>query len=191
MSLLKKTLGFVAVAGFVSFGVMPANASDVASVQSVTESAVAQAKAGASDDVRLSSLSSTERELFASSAVKSVLMDVETGTVLSVTAGDVVPEGATPEAAALRSEMQSRAVVPGGCYGPPQQPCWNGTAYNVQFAGTGTDYGIWGSRTGYAAGPYTAMGCWDWGGTVCGSSISPYTFAYLSNVATGVSHSRW
>ena len=93
MSLLKKTLGFVAVAGFVSFGVMPANASDVASVQSVTESAVAQAKAGASDDVRLSSLSSTERELFASSAVKSVLMDVETGTVLSVTAGDVVPEG--------------------------------------------------------------------------------------------------
>lgn len=120
MSLLKKALGFVAVAGFVSFGVMPANASDVASVQSVTESAVAQAKTGALDDVRLSSLSSTERELFASSAEKSVLMDVATGTVLSVTAGDVIPEGAAPEAAALRSGAESRAVVPGGCYGPPQ-----------------------------------------------------------------------
>lgn len=87
------------------------------------------------------SLNSDERSLLRSDAPKNILMDTATGQVLDVTLAT--------------EDMSTFGVVPGSCYGPPRQPCYNGstTGQNIQFANAvGKVTGSWGNRTGSASG---------------------------------------
>lgn len=186
---MKKVFGVIAGAAVLAIGFAPANAAPSApAAPAASPAAIAEAQAKANDPNSglLDRLNNEEKDLLNSSKVKSVLLDAKTGAVLSVGEGDFVPEGAAPGA----FDAKARSVVPGECWGPPPQPCYYGSP-NLQFAGTGTDYGNWGYRTGYTGGPFTANACWVNPGVLCGVAKAPYTTAYFNAPVTGVSHSRW
>lgn len=126
------------------------------------------------------SLSSEERSLLRSDAPKNIVMDTATGQVLDVT---------------LAGDMSTMGVVPGSCYGPPRQPCYNGPtiAQNVQFANSvGKVTGSWSNRTGFASGAYyQAKACWRAGGAVCSTVWIPVNSnVYFNNPVTGTSFAQ-
>lgn len=109
---MKKSLGVVAAAAMLAIGFAPANAASSESAPAAPDTSAAaiekaMAKANDPNSVLLERLSNEDRELLKSSKVKSVLIDANTGAVLSVGEGDFVPEGAAP------GSLEARSVVPG------------------------------------------------------------------------------
>ncbi|MGO4205320.1 hypothetical protein AB4Z09_26995 [Rhodococcus sp. TAF43] len=107
---MKKVLGVVAAAAVLGIGFAPANAAPSESAPAAPDTSVtaienAMAKANDPNSGLLDRLSNEERDLLNSSKLKSVLLDANTGAVLSVGEGDFVPEGAAVAA-------ESRSVVP-------------------------------------------------------------------------------
>ena len=100
---MKRAIGVVAAAAVMAVGFAPAHAAPSESAQHGPDTSAAvieKAMAKANDPTSglLDRLSNDERELLKSSKVKSVLIDAQTGAVLSVGEGDFVPEGAAPGA---------------------------------------------------------------------------------------------
>lgn len=100
----RRQLVVVAAVGVVAFSFAPSYAVPSESAQGVPDKGVvaavevAVAKAKDSNSNHLEGLSDEDRDLLRSSKVKSVLIDANTGAVLSVGEGAFVPEGAAPAA---------------------------------------------------------------------------------------------